>query len=60
MAHELAFPQEQLNLVPAQHGQARLEHGDALGGIGITAAIIEQMPVGRACPSPRPMVTSRG
>ena len=50
MAHQLAVSQDQLHLVPAQHGQARFGHGDALGGVGIAAAVVEQVPVERHVP----------
>lgn len=60
MAHRFTVPKDQRNLVSTQHGQARFEHSDALGGIEIAVAVIGQLPVQRHVPYwLRPTVTSR-
>ena len=47
MPHRLPVPRHQAYSLAAQHDQAGFEHGDALGRVGITAPVIEQLPVER-------------
>ncbi len=47
MAHQLTVAHDQADARAAEQGQADLEQGDALGGVGVAAAVVEQLPVQR-------------
>ena len=40
MAHKRAVAQHQANPLATQYGPAHFQHGDALGGSGIAAAVV--------------------
>jgi chromosome condensin MukBEF complex kleisin-like MukF subunit len=47
MADEFAVAHDKLDAFAAQQGHAVREHGDAVGGVGVAAAVVEQLPVKR-------------
>ena len=50
MTDKFAVPEHQPNALTTPHGHARVEHGHALGGVGIAAAVVEQFPIERYVP----------
>ena len=51
VARKFEVVQHEANAVTAQQFEADLEDGDALGGVGIAAAVVEQFPVERHMPT---------
>ena len=49
-AHEFTLAQHEANPLAAQQVEADLQHGDAVGGVGMAAAVVEQFPVQRHVP----------
>lgn len=47
MPHEFALAQYEPDARTANQDQAYVERGNALGGVGITATLVEQFPVKR-------------
>ena len=47
MTDKLPVADDQADAVFAEQGHADFEYGDAVGGVGVTAAVIEQVPVKR-------------
>ena len=50
MAHEFAVAQHEANPLAAQQVEADLAHGNALGGVGMAAAVVGQFPLQRHVP----------
>jgi len=47
VADELAVAHDQLDAFAVEQGHAVAEQGDAVGGVGIAAAVVEQLPAQR-------------
>ena len=45
MADKFPVAHDQADAVFAQQGHALFEHGDAVGGVGVAAAVVEQVPL---------------
>ena len=45
MAHERSIPQHQAEPRADRHGPVGFAHGAALGGVGVAAAVVGQLPV---------------
>ena len=45
MADKFPVAHDQADAVFAQQGHADFEHGDAVGGVGVAAAVVEQVPL---------------
>ena len=45
MTDKFTVPEYQPDALTTQYGYADLEYGNALGGVGVAAAVVEQSPV---------------